>query len=60
MSNCRECSNAIFDAVWGEIKCSVWQHRIYDPDKVACSTYKKGTPKESKANANYEANLHDS
>ena len=60
MANCMECANAIVDNLWGEVKCAVWQHRIYDPDKVFCSTYKKGTPKQSQSHADYDENLAES
>lgn len=60
MSKCSTCENAIFDALWGAYKCSVRQHSILFPDLYEdCEHHKNGTPKESKANADYEANLQD-
>ena len=35
MNNCTNCANAIFDEVWGEYKCAISQHRIYDVDAHA-------------------------
>ena len=59
MIKCKTCSKAIFDALWADYKCSVNERYIYE-DITECKNYKKGTPKESKRNADYEANLHDS
>lgn len=65
MANCKTCEHAIFDAQWGEYKCDIFKRVTYNADHdfmlVQCSeSYKKGTPKESKENADYEANLSDS
>lgn len=62
MANCVTCGKCIFDAHWGEYKCevsktSIRQGKIYT--ETDCPHYKKGTPKESKKNADYEANLQD-
>lgn len=49
MKCCAECSHSIFDEQWGEYKCKIVQHRIYDVDrKVACKDYKKGKPEIAK------------
>jgi hypothetical protein len=53
MANCATCEKAIHDAVWGEFKCSVFKHRVYNHE-IACKEYNKGTPKESKRNDSYE------
>lgn len=65
MENCKTCGRAIFDALWGEYKCDISKVITYDADFDRmlvgdCDHYKKGTPKESKKNADYEANLSDS
>ena len=53
--NCKTCANAIFDKLWGEYKCKIFQHRIYSPDSISdCIEYKKGTPAESKKNEEEE------
>ena len=47
MNNCETCNNAIFDHVWGEYKCKVTQHRIYEPmENIDCSDYKKKETKK--------------
>lgn len=49
MSSCRNCGNAVFDPVWGEYKCTVYEHVIYDLDNyLDCKSYEKGEPTESK------------
>ena len=61
MSKCSTCGNAIFNALWGEYKCTIRQHVIFQPELYKdCEHYNDGTPKESKENADYEANLQDS
>lgn len=65
MENCKTCEHAIFDAQWGEYKCEVYKRVTYNANSdvmiVKCGkNYKKGTPKESKINADYEANLLNS
>lgn len=60
MDNCTTCQNAIFDALWGEYICSIDGYRKYCLEfDIECPHYKKGTPKESKRNADYKANLQD-
>lgn len=60
MSKCSTCENAIFDMLWGEYKCTVRQHMIFHPELYKdCEHYKNGTPKESKTNADHEADLHN-
>lgn len=42
MKTCKECTNAIFDEIWGEYKCKVYQHVIYEvEDAEDCGKYKK-------------------
>ena len=53
--NCVTCAKAIHDSVWGDFKCSVYQHYVYDNQIANCKEYKKGTPMESKDNADYKA-----
>ena len=49
MANCRNCTYAIFDEVWGEYKCAAYEHTIYDLDSYSvCKLYEKGEPKDSK------------
>lgn len=51
MKNCKTCANAIFESRWGELKCKVLQHKIYNPDSITeCANYKKGKPVESAKN----------
>lgn len=45
MNLCKTCSNAIFDPVWGEYKCSI--KHVYTSESVDCPDYKKGNPKET-------------
>lgn len=67
MKPCKTCDNAIFVAQWGEYKCTESEATVYmgDPEEdiyyeeVDCPYYAKGTPKESKANADYEASMQD-
>lgn len=48
MANCTTCGRAIFDEIFGEYKCEVWKHIIYDPEiKEGCPHYKEGKPKTS-------------
>lgn len=43
-----DCIYAIFDCVWGDYKCEIYQHRI-DPNVcTGCAHKKKGVPKEAK------------
>lgn len=44
MENCKNCSHAIFDPLWGEYKCEVRRTILYillDADE--CSSYDKRT-----------------
>ena len=57
--NCKTCSNARFDSTWGDYKCLVHQHKIYDPailtdEDIKCDRYEAGTPEESKRD--YQSN----
>ena len=55
MIKCTTCKKAVFDPLWGEYKCSVYQHTIYLPDKVEeCPEYKQGEPKETKDHDEYK------
>lgn len=43
MKNCKTCANAIFESRWGELKCKVLQHKIYNPASITeCANYEKG------------------
>lgn len=61
MNYCTECSNAIFDAKWGDHKCSKKQHYIYNVAMLAadCEHFNKGTPAESAVNKEYEEKFED-
>lgn len=60
MENCTTCEHAIFDALWGEYRCAVRGTRLYIMlDSSECSDYNKGTPGESKLNADYDAKFVD-
>lgn len=64
MNTCETCEHAIYDALWGEYKCEITGLTTYSTDynKMlvdGCKDYKNGTPKESKINADYKANLCD-
>jgi len=52
--SCKTCGNAIFDALWGDWKCSVHKRlcRKTELDE-GCDKYKNGKPKESASNAEY-------
>ena len=42
MKDCRSCANRIFNEDWGEYKCKVHQHAIYDMDKyIDCEHHKE-------------------
>lgn len=50
MKNCSTCENGIFDTIFGEYKCKVHKHIMYDAvtlGTVECIDYKKGTPVDS-------------
>ncbi len=55
MNNCNTCKNAIYDAWWGEYKCSIKQKVIFGgPGKdMPCNDYKKGDPTDAKKNKDY-------
>ena len=62
VKSCSNCGKCIFDAHWGDYKCEVFQHSIRQGTlftAIDCEHHKLGTPKESKKNADYEANLQD-
>jgi hypothetical protein len=51
MDDCRNCTNAIYDEVWGEYKCKINKKRHALLAKIAnakCGHHKKGTPAISK------------
>lgn len=48
MANCVNCEHAIFDEVWGEYKCRIKEHVVYNYEHVGCDSYKKGTPTPAK------------
>lgn len=40
--DCTTCKNAILDMVWGEWKCKVYEHRIYDASEYEdCDSWVK-------------------
>lgn len=42
MKCCKECEHSVYDEKWGEYKCELVQHRVYEPDRyVACRNYRK-------------------
>ena len=46
MENCANCEHSVFDKLWGEYKCKVFEHRIYILlDSSECPEYKKGPEK---------------
>ena len=46
MKNCTNCKHAIFDEIWGEYTCTVYERTIEQPyDVEPCCKYVKGTPK---------------
>lgn len=54
MANCAKCGNAIFDPLWGDFKCSIRQHVVYNHKNVECDDYKEGEPTETKREEVYE------
>lgn len=48
---CQTCKKAIFDAQWGEYKCS--STGLVYHNLALCGEYDKGTPTESKENEEY-------
>ena len=47
MKYCKNCTNAIFDPVWGVFKCSISEVAIYN-DTTDCADYEAGKPSISK------------
>lgn len=46
MKNCTNCKHAIFDEIWGEYKCTVYERTIEQPyDVEPCCKHIKGVPK---------------
>lgn len=42
LSNCKDCIHSIYDEVWGECKCKVHGHRIYNQKEYAdCGYYRQ-------------------
>lgn len=57
--NCKTCGKAIFDALWGDWKCSVHKRWCRKSElEKGCDEYKNGEPKESASNVEYEL-AHD-
>lgn len=57
--NCKSCGKAIFDALWGDWKCSVHKRWCRKSGlEEGCNDYKNGEPKESASNVEYERS-HD-
>ena len=57
--NCKTCGKAIFDALWGDWKCSVHKRWCRKSElEEGCDDYKNGEPKESASNVEYER-AHD-
>ena len=51
VNDCRNCTNAIFDEIWGEYKCKLGKKKhVIDALMVGakCGYHKKGTPAISK------------
>lgn len=55
-ARCDQCAHAIFDPDFGEWKCLIYQHVVYEMGSVDalggidCMDYKAGKPGESKEN----------
>lgn len=32
--NCKFCRHAVFDRIWGEYKCKLYQRTVYDADEI--------------------------
>ena len=57
MTKCLTCSNAIYDALWGEFVCRISQSRVYD--RVCdCVSYEEGDPEMSERNKDYDMKLY--
>lgn len=49
MNSCKNCGNRVYDSDWGEVICSVYNHRIKDVDKyLDCQSHKPKDNEESK------------
>lgn len=57
MGICNTCSNAVFEALWGEYKCGL--NQVTYNNLVVCGDYKKGQPQDSKKNEDYYTELED-
>jgi len=48
MNNCITCKYAVFDEIWGEYKCTYFQHTVHNPNDIGdCLAYKKKKEKEN-------------
>ena len=46
-NKCKDCKHTIFDPRWGEYKCDIFKHVIYDQGKYAnCQYYEKRVDEE--------------
>lgn len=60
MGNCTNCGHAIFDPIYGDYKCNIYEITIYKPDtKIGCERYEKGTPITSKVDETYMIDKED-
>jgi len=58
--NCKTCGRAILNARWGDLKCSVYERQCRKSElEKGCDEHKKGEPKESASNAEYERSHDD-
>lgn len=48
MKNCSNCANAVFDPLWGDYKCKVYEVIVAAEQKLDCPDHKPGTPTEGK------------
>jgi hypothetical protein len=37
--NCTTCEHSVFDEKWGEYKCKLFQHKIYNVEKMSNCLY---------------------
>lgn len=57
--SCKTCSHSVFDEIWGEYKCTVYCHRIYEPEKmVTCERYEKDSSKKNETKFYKSRNRH--
>lgn len=57
VTECKTCKHRIFDPLWGEFKCEVYQHRLYNLVGVeSCGKYEKGEAKTSKKQHDLDEN----